>query len=75
MHIADRYSYRVLWSEEDQEYVGTVVEFPGLSYLDVDRTRALNGIRDLTKEVVDSNEFDIPTPLGNNGDGDLDQPG
>ena len=69
MHIADSYSYRVFWSEADQEFVGTAVEFPGLSHLDVDPAKALDGIRGLTKEVVDSNEFDVPTPLGNNSDG------
>ena len=27
------YTYRVEWSEDDQEFVGTVAEFPSLSYL------------------------------------------
>lgn len=74
MHIADRYSYRVFWSEVDREYVGTVVEFPGLSHLDRDPAKALNGIRELTKEVVDSNEFETPAPSDINSDADLDQP-
>ena len=30
----DRYTYRITWSEEDQEYVGLCVEFPSLSWLD-----------------------------------------
>ncbi len=30
----DRYTYRVTWSEEDQEYVGLCAEFPGLSWLE-----------------------------------------
>ena len=29
----DKYSYRVTWSEEDQEYVGLCAELPSLSYL------------------------------------------
>jgi predicted RNase H-like HicB family nuclease len=29
----DRYAYRVIWSEDDQEYVGLCVEFPSLSWL------------------------------------------
>ena len=29
----DRYTYRVTWSEEDNEYVGLCVEFPSLSWL------------------------------------------
>lgn len=59
----DHYSYRVLWSEEDQEYVGTVREFPRLSYLDPYETKALAGIRDLVREVIESGEFDVPEQL------------
>ena len=32
--IADRYAYRVLWSEEDEEFVGLCSEFASLSHLD-----------------------------------------
>ena len=31
------YTYRVEWSEDDQEFVGTVAEFPSLSYLRMPR--------------------------------------
>ena len=27
----DRYTYRVTWAEEDEEYVGLCAEFPNLS--------------------------------------------
>jgi hypothetical protein len=30
----DRYTYRVTWSEDDQEYVGLCTEFPSLSWID-----------------------------------------
>ena len=30
---ADRYIYRVIWSEEDEEYVGLCAEFGLLNYL------------------------------------------
>lgn len=30
----DCYTYRVIWSEEDEEYVGLCAEFPSLSWLD-----------------------------------------
>lgn len=30
----DRYTYRITWSEEDQEYAGLCVEFPSLSWPD-----------------------------------------
>jgi len=29
----DRYTYRVTWSEDDNEYVGLCSEFPSLSWL------------------------------------------
>lgn len=48
----DKYSYRVLWSEEDQEYVGLVAEFPSLSWLGKTQEDAFKGIRRLTKEIV-----------------------
>ena len=41
----DRYTYRVTWSDEDQEYVGLCAEFPSLSWLESDPGQALSGIR------------------------------
>ena len=46
------YTYRVIWSEEDQEYVGLVAEFPSLSYLHKNQSNALKGIVDLVGQVV-----------------------
>ncbi len=46
------YTYRVIWSEEDGEYVGLCAEFPGLSHLDEDQVAALSGIVDLVGEVI-----------------------
>ena len=43
----DRYTYRVTWSEEDQEHVGLCVEFPSLSWLEVTPEKALKGIRNM----------------------------
>ncbi len=48
------YGYRVLWSAEDQEFVGTCVEFPSLSWLATTQEVALTGIRDLVTEVLDN---------------------
>jgi len=45
--MTDRYTYRVLWSEEDQEYVGLCAEFQLLSHLDETPEKAFAGIRDL----------------------------
>jgi hypothetical protein len=43
--------YRVAWSPEDREYVGTCAKFPSLSWLDADPVRALEGIRALVEDV------------------------
>lgn len=56
MSNADRYAYRVVWSEEDEEYVGTVAEMPSLSWLAKDPAEALNGIRTLAADVVEDME-------------------
>jgi len=62
----DHYTYRVTWSEEDQEYVGLCAEFPGLSWLDQDPETALKGIRQVVADSVAdlaSNGEHIPEPL------------
>jgi len=48
----DRYTYRVMWSEEDGEYVGLCAEFPSLSWLDDSPEAALEGIRRVVAEVA-----------------------
>ncbi|MGE0683981.1 MAG: type II toxin-antitoxin system HicB family antitoxin [Candidatus Binatia bacterium] len=48
----DHYTYRVTWSEEDQEHVGLCLEFPSLSWLAETPEAALKGIRKLVAEVV-----------------------
>lgn len=52
MGDASKYAYRVIWSEEDGEYVGTVAELPSLSWLAEKPEDALAGIRSLAQEVV-----------------------
>ncbi|WP_062522741.1 type II toxin-antitoxin system HicB family antitoxin [Demequina silvatica] len=49
---AAHFTYRVTWSPEDAEYVGTVAEFPSLSWLDADERAAFDGIRGLAAQVV-----------------------
>jgi len=49
----EKYTYRVIWSEEDHEHVGLVAEFPSLSWLAPTAGEALNGITKLVAEVVD----------------------
>ncbi|WP_174782890.1 MULTISPECIES: hypothetical protein [unclassified Dolichospermum] len=62
------YTYKVTWSEEDQEFVGLCAEFPSLSYLHKDQNATLKGITDLVKDVVtdmESNEELVPEPRAN----------
>lgn len=62
-----KYTYQVSWSENDQEYVATVAEFPSLSWLDKDRQQAEAGLFNLVDEVVSDMESSgekIPLPLG-----------
>ena len=47
-----RYTYRITWSDEDNEYVGLCAEFPSLSWLAKDPQAALRGIRKLVHEVI-----------------------
>jgi len=64
--MKDRYTYRVVWSDEDQEYVGLCAEFPSLSWLDDDPEKALKGIRQLVAEVVadmKASRETIPSPI------------
>lgn len=48
----DHYTYRVIWSEEDDEYVGLCAEYPSLSHLATTRGEALDGISALVRDVV-----------------------
>ena len=60
------YAYRVVWSAEDNEFVGLCAEFPSLSYLDEDRFNAIEGITNLIKDVVADMETEgekIPVPI------------
>ena len=63
---ADRYTYRVSWSEEDGEYAGTCAEFALLSHLDDTPEKAFAGIRDLVTFCVDDLRREgapVPEPL------------
>lgn len=46
------YTYRVVWSPEDGEWVGLCVEFPSLSWLDPRPVGALDGVVQLVADVV-----------------------
>jgi predicted HicB family RNase H-like nuclease len=62
----DKYTYRVTWSEEDNEYIGLCAEFPSLSWLANTQKAALAGIRDVVRQVIrdiQSTGEPIPQPL------------
>lgn len=48
----NHYTYRVTWSQEDNEHVGLCAEFPSLSWLAPTPEKALAGIRRVVDEVV-----------------------
>lgn len=60
------YTYRVIWSEGDQEFIGRCAEFPSLSHLDQDQVSALKGIialvTDVVSDMLESGEKP-PTPI------------
>ncbi len=62
----DRYTYRVTWSEQDQEHVGLCAEFPSVSWLESTPEGALQGIRTLVNKVLADlkrNNEPVPEPL------------
>lgn len=62
----DLYTYRVTWSEDDQEFVGLCAEFPGLSWLESTPENALKGIRKLVASVLKdmrTAKEDVPEPI------------
>ncbi len=62
----DKYCYRVVWSEEDDEYVGLCAEFPSLSWLAKTQDGAFRGIRKVVAEVLEDlhiRKEKIPEPL------------
>ncbi len=63
---ARHYSYRVIWSEEDREFIGLCAEFPSLFHLDDDQVAALTGIISLVTGVVadmDASGEAAPVPI------------
>ncbi len=62
----DRYTYRVTWSEEDEEYLGLCAEFHRLSWLADNPEDTQHGIRQVVAEVVadlEKNDEPIPEPI------------
>jgi len=66
MAQAEHYTYVLAFSAEDNQYVGTVVEFPSLSWLANSQVEALAGMAALVKDVVAdlvANGEPVPEPL------------
>ena len=62
----EKYTYRVTWSEEDQEFVGLCAEFPSLSWLASTPEKALKGIGSVVKECIKDmaqNNEEVPSPI------------
>jgi len=62
----DKFTYRVTWSEEDQEYVGLCAEFPSISWLKPNPEVALKGMRALVRSTVRDmvkNTEPVPEPI------------
>lgn len=62
----EKYTYRVMWSEEDHEHVGQCAEFPSLSWLAKTPGEALSGIVELVAGMLKdlaANKEPIPDPL------------
>ena len=45
LFTADKYTYRLLWSEDKERYIGVCSEFPALSYEATNTADALAGIQ------------------------------
>ena len=62
----EHYTYRIIWSEDDNQHVGLCVEFPSLSFLAPSPQKAFLGIlkvvADVVKDMASSDES-IPEPI------------
>jgi len=62
----DKFTYRVTWSDEDDEYVGLCAEFSSLSWLKKTPEKSLQGIRKLVRATVSDmkkNSEPVPEPI------------
>jgi predicted HicB family RNase H-like nuclease len=63
---AKHYTYRVIWSEEDNEFVALCAEFPSLSWLNAEQDAALTGMVSLVEQTLadmETNGEPVPEPL------------
>ena len=65
---ANKYTYRIFWSDEDEAFVATCAEFPSLSHIDDAHANALTGMVKLVASVLldlKKSRQTIPEPLFN----------
>lgn len=63
----EKYTYRVMWSDPDNAYIGTVAGFPSLSHVNNSQIGTFCEIVDLGDSVlvdIEENDEMIPVPLG-----------
>lgn len=64
-YSAEKYTYTVMWSPDDNDYVGKCSEFPSLSHLAMSPQEALAGIIALVRDVLEDlreNKEQAPIP-------------
>ena len=64
--VVQHYTYRVSWSQEDNEFVATCAEFSSLSWLAQSPGAALEGIVVVVTDVVldmTKHQEEIPVPI------------
>lgn len=52
LYAADKYTYRILWNEDKERYVGVCSEFPDLQYEATSTGDALAGIQHRVADVI-----------------------
>ncbi|NRG40610.1 hypothetical protein HRK28_06710 [Rathayibacter sp. VKM Ac-2835] len=52
MTDVERCTYRVRWSQEDEQFLGTVAQFPSLSWAADSSPEAFSGIRSVVVDVL-----------------------
>lgn len=62
LYNPEKYTYRVIWSDKDQEHVGLCTEFPSLSHLAPTVSEAIDGIIELVRCVLVDMEKGKETP-------------
>ena len=66
LFTSDKYTYRLLWDESKQRYLGVCSEFPDLKYEAISTIDALAGIQNRIAEEITSLarlKKPIPEPL------------